>query len=88
VDFNVLTIESILAGAALMVLASVGAPRLIPGVPQFVWSGLGFFLLGLATIPFQSAYARFRAHEFSISRRLTGAVIGAVLYASVTSFWH
>jgi hypothetical protein len=87
-EFNLLAVESILAGAALMLLASVGAPRVISGIPRSVWSGVGFLLLGLATIPFQSAYARSRGREFSMSTSLEAAAIGALLYAAITLFWR
>lgn len=87
-ELNAFLIESILAGAGLWAIVGFGGPHLIASLPRSLWSGIGFLLLGLSGIPFQTVYGRAHGHAVSIRRRVVSMFIAATLFAVVSAYWH
>lgn len=78
--FNVLLINSILAGAFLMVLVRRGGPLLFETVPGSLWSGLAFLALVLPMYPALAIWTRtHKSFELGFGRYLVGALLGALL---------
>jgi hypothetical protein len=91
-EFNLLLLESMLAGAGLFVLLSWAGRRFLE--PVHPWAvaaayGVGFLLLGLALYPILSIHLR-SAHgrRLGFGKMLAWSALGSAVGAILFAVWH
>lgn len=78
--FNVLVLNSILAGAFLSVVVRKGGPLLFETAPELLWIGLAFLALSLPLYPVLHTWGRvYKNFDLSFWRFLAAALVGAVV---------
>jgi hypothetical protein len=83
-ELYAVTFAIILLGGVVMALIWVVGPSVAPvQLPSYVWSAIGFCVLGLLLIPLQRILAPEPYHSGRVTTRdaIIGVLIGSFLYA-------